>query len=920
MQRLRIGSFRRGRVLGSFGVLFSLVLGGGGLMGACGDKDEPSTATPTSGAGGSGSGTTTGSSSSSSTGYGGGGGAAPDYACTTTMIGATRGSAIAVSADDKIIVSANRDVGTVTVARADYSGADGQPTLTKVAELDLGAGSEPWQVAIDGCGKRAYVVLRKEQQLVTIEKLDETPVVGTHFRVGSEPTGLAVSPNNTVVYVSNWVDGTVVAVDPATMTATATIDLNATLAATGLLGTVTPRAALAHPRAIAITNNGDASDADETVVVTEWFAQRTGPETAATVDTNRKGLVYKFTVGTTQATTIDLPAVADTGFPDHNGAATGCFPNQVGSVTVKDAFAYVTSVCASPKGPIGVFQKAGACATNTDCGAVGGTCNLTTLTCNPNPTDVKTTTHPALSIINLADGSAQTIPMDKRFVDIGSTRMPHMPTDIGFFNNFAYVSASGADAVFRMEIIDGALTSVGSQTNDFINLRRPSGDNLIRNPIGIATSHGQGGAFAFVANDGSRDITALAFSQQSIAGNASANDFRILQASALPAAGSPEEQRLKGRRFFNTGLGRWSLNGEAWGSCSACHVEGLSDNVTWYFARGPRQTTSLEGSFASSDPNDQRIFNWTAIFDEIADFENNTRGISGGVGAIVSTTSTPPNVSDRINIAGETPQQQGLQGSTSDVANPAGSSAHPHSVLNDWKDIEEWVKIIRSPRRPNNLSQADVDAGRALFSGAGNCVGCHSGAKWTISKRFYKPGDVSNAATSDPNPASLSNIPWDATLNGFPESLFPVSANRGTDARMRFGAPPGAEQIQCILRPVGTFNVAPPDVGVLEKRQDMTTDAQGNAANGRGYNPPALLGMQTGAPYFHAGNARTLEELFDEGLFSGHHRSAIAQVFSPTQATLRQLVAFILAIDEDEAPLPIPVKGPTGGDLCFYLP
>ena len=69
------------------------------------------------------------------------------------------------------------------------------------------------------------------------------------------------------------------------------------------------------------------------------------------------------------------------------------------------------------------------------------------------------------------------------------------------------------------------------------------------------------------------------------------------------------------------------------------------------------------GLFASKDGTDQRILNWTAIFDEIADFEGNTRGISGGVGALVSKVSTPIAVTDRINTAAESPPQQGLQGS-----------------------------------------------------------------------------------------------------------------------------------------------------------------------------------------------------------------------------------------------------------------
>src|SRR5678816_811354 len=100
----------------------------------------------------------------------------------------------------------------------------------------------------------------------------------------------------------------------------------------------------------------------------------------------------------------------------------------------------------------------------------------------------------------------------------------------------------------------------------------------------------------------------------------------------------------------STGTGRWSLKGQAWGACQTCHSDGLTDNVSWFFARGPRQSTSLDGSFSKKNPHDQRIFNWTAINDEVDDFELNTRGVSGGVGATVKTASTPHVATDRIDI------------------------------------------------------------------------------------------------------------------------------------------------------------------------------------------------------------------------------------------------------------------------------
>jgi YVTN family beta-propeller protein len=868
-------------------------------------------------------------------GGGTGGGGAEAYACSDALDVESRGSAIALSDDDAVLAVTNRDVGSVSVFAVTYPGA-GDPAVEKTAEVATGAGSEPWSVVIDGCNSRAWVALRNEDKVVVIDNLTNGPEIIAEIDVGAEPTGLALSPDNTRLYVANWVEGTVSVIDTADNTVADTVDLNATLAATGYLGDVQPRPALAHPRAI-------AADATR-VVVSEWYGQRTIPDGANGVDADisKSGILYSIAADTLVATAIDLPPVTDTGFRDHLNGTTGCFVNQVNSVTLKDNFAYVTSTCASPEGPLGVFQR-GACTATANCSAFGGasvcssgactlactadadcgfgspagTCNTGNGTCAPIATNVKTTTHPALSLVDLSDDSASTVALDALFdaPAIDSARMPHLPTDLAFFGDFAYVSAMGTDAVFRLEIAGDTVVSVGSATNDFINLRVDASDTTIKNPIGIATIDGADG-FAFVANDGSQEVTALSLAAQAIVGAPVAS-------ATLPTGEGL--RRLKGKRFFNTGLGRWSLGGEGWGSCAACHIDGLTDNVTWYFARGPRQSTSLDGSFASDDPTDRRAYNWSAIFDETADFELNTRGVSGGVGAIVSSSAAPISNGQRINIAAETPPQQGLSGSTADVANPAspngeapfGTSAHPHSVLDDWEEIDLYLQSVRSPRRPVGLVAADVAAGETIFASTsqGNCVACHSGAKWTISSVFWTVGDTGNA--------DLLNAEWltETTAATFPAALLPVAAPDASNARMRFGNAAN-DQILCLIRNVGTFpaagtvGVGPAAVGIAELRQDMVTLGQGGAATSRGFNVPSLLGVQTGAPFFHGGNARTLEEVFDETFFAGHHRSAVAQVFDPTDDQKRQLVAYLLSLDEAEPTIAIPALSSLGGDFC----
>jgi mono/diheme cytochrome c family protein len=355
------------------------------------------------------------------------------------------------------------------------------------------------------------------------------------------------------------------------------------------------------------------------------------------------------------------------------------------------------------------------------------------------------------------------------------------------------------------------------------------------------------------------------------------------------------------------------LRGQAWGACQSCHGDGLTDNVTWYFARGPRQATSLDGSFASKHAEDQRIFNWTAIFDEVADFELNTRGISGGVGATVSSVSTPPATSDRIDIVGI--GHANLNGSATQAAdpkNPLALAAAPQ--LNDWGDIEKYMQSIRSPRAPSNLDPAKVEAGKTLFAWGGACQGCHGGEKWTTSRRFYTPSAVTNAALA----TTRFTVPA-----GFPDALLPAHQPENQLLRFSGGNAAALDQILCVIRPVDTFGVAEPGAGIAELRADMTTRAQGDgnpAGEGRGYNPPSLLGLATGAPYLHAGNARTLEALFGS-TFAVHTHALAPNFLSQTDPSavaydVGNLVQYLLSIDEDTPYLTIPEPGAAGGSLC----
>jgi YVTN family beta-propeller protein len=852
---------------------------------------------------------------------GSGTGTPPGPARSASMV--TNGSAVAITPDGKIALAVNRTADSISLFQTDFSGTT--PAVTKTIELNTLATAEPWSVVIGNDGDTAYAIYRRLQLAVKITNLHgqgAQPAITLTAKTGSEPTGIAISPSGTKLYVANWAEGTVTVVNTADMSVASTVDLNGSLAGTGFLGSgLTARPALAHPRAIVVTNGGTGNDSAETVYVTEFFSQPitgTLPTDDSQFDVGRQGVVYRFNAGTyAVGAPIPIAPVADTGFLDSDGNTTGCFPNQLYAAALNQGRLYVTSVCASPRGPVNV---------------VAGT--------PVNTNNVKTEIHASVFVVDTAANAevpAQGLRLTQQFqnvfnalADAGVTatnRFPLIPNDLAFKpgTNVAYVTGLGSDAVYRIAYnADGSLKQVGSTTQPFIDLEVP---NLGQLPYGIAIE--PAGNFALAINETQRNLSVLQFSSQTA--------LSAVSSSTPPSAGTPAAQTNSGHRLFATGVARWSLNGASWNSCEGCHAEGLTDNVTWYFARGPRQTTSLDGTFG---PNgEQRILNWTGIFDEIHDFELNARGNSGGVGAVVDVNGTPPKASDRIifdGTAAVAPQvatqtrQDGLNGSTRAMMPENGgvtaavSGTTVNSVLSNWDDIEAYVRQLRSPRAPTNLAAADVTAGAQLFA-QNNCAGCHGTAAWTISKLFYAPGAANNGAGG-----ALTTQTWvrptpgnpSGTTGTFPPALAPGIPPFAFRTPVTFD--PANDQIACVLRNVGTYATAVTGVVVKEVRANgangaasMTVPAQGAS----GFNPPALIGAVTGAPYFHAGNARTLEEAFD-GVFVSHHAAFSANFLANSDPTqIRQIVAYLLSIDDSTPPVD-PPNAALGFDpiLCNQFP
>jgi hypothetical protein len=164
-------------------------------------------------------------------------------------------------------------------------------------------------------------------------------------------------------------------------------------------------------------------------------------------------------------------------------------------------------------------------------------------------------------------------------------------------------------------------------------------------------------------NENSRNLSVLSFGTQTVVAR-----WRPPIRRRRPGdRGQPRAEVLRHR------AGALVAQRQGWNSCAACHPDGLTDNVTWFFARARARPSRWTASYDPKDRSDGGL-NWSGIFDEIHDFELNTRGNSGGVGAIVHTAGPPIGNGDRIIFDGtpagapaarpRPPRWRGLNGST----------------------------------------------------------------------------------------------------------------------------------------------------------------------------------------------------------------------------------------------------------------
>jgi YVTN family beta-propeller protein len=807
----------------------------------------------------------------------------------------TTSSPITMSRDGRYVWVVNPASDSVSIIR----------TSSNTVLRTVGVGDEPQSVALDPSNRYAFVANAAGSNVTVIRIRASGGTLRTQrartLTTGAEPWNVVASPDGRRVFVANSGQDTITVIDALRPRIIGHVDLSR--------GRCNPdRDQHFQPRGLAVSRDSNR------LYVTSFLAF-TRPGGRQGDDNGRQGVVCRLRIDT-ESTDIDdyrprvrvTLAAQDTGFTvDRDGVGTpeptAAFPNQLQSIVIRGGQAYLPNIAASPEGP----QRF-----NTSTQAFVNVINGVRQ-------DRERDAAPG-RFLNLHLGARQPEPGKKRLFFAN-------PWAIAFTSQSGagsgYVVSAGSDLLVKVRVAaDGRIANtVDSDTTRYIDLNDPanaatSGANAGKNPQGIVID--RDGTRAYVANFVSRNVSVVDLGSDQV--------VRTIRTAAPPPAGSPAEVVAVGAEMFFSSRGSFNrpagatvstserLSSEGWQGCSSCHFKGLTDGVIWEFASGPRKSVPLNPTFNPRNRALQRILNYSAIFDEIEDFEANVRNVSGpGALATPVACQTPPPAMSTLD-----PNHGLIIGDNGDINSPpcvinslAKVNAERPQVtvtlpgsgvaVPAMTAMREWVRAaVRTPNGPlprtrlrPGPTRADISAGRRLFEQQ-NCQSCHGGDLFTTSIKDF---------TSPPAAAEISQ-----------ETVPPATS----------GAPVAVQYLARFLKDIGSFNLGVPgggneigaNVGADEKATQgvaagLATPAQPPDALGRdyngdgkgnGFNTPSLLGIHAVPPYYHNGACETLACVVG----NVKHRTANGTI--PDRLTSararRQLVAWLQTVTARTQPVP----------------
>ena len=781
----------------------------------------------------------------------------------------TRSTTIALTSDETRLVVVNREANSISIIKV--KNADGKDVSTKIAEIPVG--EEPRCVAIHPTDRAAYVT-NAISGTISVVNLNQHTVV-SELDVGTEPRGCALTADGSFLYVANHTEGTVSIIDTSRPLHPVVSPVKVQVGG--------------RPWAIAITDKGTGNISDDTVFVTDAFAELDPDFSDPTFDGNgegrdlgKQGVVHAFPAGNSNPaiTKITLKPI-DSGF-----TANRVTPNNFCGQAPNPNPAHSLIFCPDPGNiadPINMADPQGVFPNQLTSALIrGNRLYLPNIGSQPEPPEFFNVNVQAL-VYNVDTSTLKEVPAEH--VNLNNqikveTAQPPPSLDRTFGNDLVAIDSNAAGDKFLIvsrggnQIFRGTLGT--GPTSGQINILNAAGTRVDCRletgnlPSGVAMR--QDGTRAYANNEANFSVTSM-----------NTDNCLTLQldidSSTPPAPGSFQHNVLVGKLAFFSAFGipdngfqnlgirdfipknfKGKMSKDAWSSCGSCHLDGLTDGTTHIFGTGPRQTRSLDAMFDKQSPADQELMNWSAVRGSNTDFNTNSRVNQGGCGF----------ASDKFDAGG--PAACFAKGNTTTV-NPA---VYDHGITqgaSDALDVQTlWIfAAVRPLLQPQPTDTAALNRGGTVFETF--CASCHGGTKWTKSEIFHRDNPAAVAQAGAPTDPGVS-----ATANEF-KSFTCVG--------------PGGTSSINYLEKVGTFNPADP----IEIRDNATAAI---ALGADGFNVPSLLSINYSAPYLHRGQAQTLADVFPL-----HGLGPQGTLFPPTTtiattlsgAQQSDLLVFLKAID-----------------------
>ena len=286
-----------------------------------------------------------------------------------------------------------------------------------------------------------------------------------------------------------------------------------------------------------------------------------------------------------------------------------------------------------------------------------------------------TTVFPVVSVIDLVNGVA--VPSERVSIDVVDQPVG-IPLDVALTDDYLFI--------------------LNAASNDMTVVERDSGQGaahleLGRNPRSMVLSPDR--ERLFVHNALSSTVSVV-------------DTTNLVVVQEVPVSSNPlPASILRGKRLFNTSS-RSDIARDQWVACATCHFDGEMDGRTWFFADGPRNTTSLLGV------SETLPIHWSGDLDELHDVESTVRVIQGGSGLVDGPSNCIPSCD-------QAPPNAGRSGRLDDLA--------------------AYMAFLTLTSNPNLAPNGDfTDAalrGRKLFhSESTGCANCHATPLYTDRQRY----------------------------------------------------------------------------------------------------------------------------------------------------------------------------------------